>query len=130
MESIFHVLQVYHEKVLQCNVSGYPSPSIYWLTPHGVFPASAVLEAIDYVVRERGIEQVQLGELDFFHGKLTATGGMHSDTEGQVDRFYKRLQARQEYIDDQQSKAAARVDRQAGPAGSAAARDRPRLQSR
>ncbi|NIS79144.1 MAG: 50S ribosomal protein L31 [Anaerolineales bacterium] len=31
------------------------------------------------------------------------------DTEGQVDRFYKRLQARQEYIDDQVERQAART---------------------
>jgi len=31
------------------------------------------------------------------------------DTEGQVDRFYKKLQARQDFIDDQEAKAAARV---------------------
>jgi large subunit ribosomal protein L31 len=31
------------------------------------------------------------------------------DREGQVDRFYKRLQARQEYIDDQQAKEQGKV---------------------
>jgi large subunit ribosomal protein L31 len=31
------------------------------------------------------------------------------DREGQVDRFYKRLQARQEYIDDQQAKEQEKV---------------------
>ena len=31
------------------------------------------------------------------------------DTEGQVDRLYKKLQARQEFISDQEAKAAARV---------------------
>ena len=31
------------------------------------------------------------------------------DREGQVDRFYKRLQVRQEYIDDQQAKAEGKV---------------------
>lgn len=31
------------------------------------------------------------------------------DTEGQVDRFYKRLQARQEYIEEQQARESARV---------------------
>ena len=32
------------------------------------------------------------------------------DMEGQVDRFYRRLQARQEYIDDQQAKDAKKTD--------------------
>jgi large subunit ribosomal protein L31 len=31
------------------------------------------------------------------------------DTEGQVDRFYKRLQARQEYIDEKKAREAARI---------------------
>ncbi len=31
------------------------------------------------------------------------------DTEGQVDRFYKKLQARQKYIEEKEAKAAARV---------------------
>jgi len=31
------------------------------------------------------------------------------DTEGQVDRFYKKLQARQEYIDEKAAKEAERV---------------------
>jgi large subunit ribosomal protein L31 len=31
------------------------------------------------------------------------------DTEGQVDRFYKRLEARQQYIDEKEARAAARV---------------------
>jgi large subunit ribosomal protein L31 len=31
------------------------------------------------------------------------------DTEGQVDRFYKRLEARQQYIDEQEAQAASRV---------------------
>jgi len=31
------------------------------------------------------------------------------DTEGQVDRFYKRLQARQEYVQDKEAKEQARV---------------------
>ena len=31
------------------------------------------------------------------------------DREGQVDRFYKRLQVRQEYIDEQQAKAEGKV---------------------
>ena len=31
------------------------------------------------------------------------------DTEGQVDRFYKKLQARQQYIDDQEAREAART---------------------
>jgi large subunit ribosomal protein L31 len=31
------------------------------------------------------------------------------DTEGQVDRFYKKLQARQEYISEKEAAAAARV---------------------
>jgi large subunit ribosomal protein L31 len=31
------------------------------------------------------------------------------DTEGQVDRFYKKLQARQEFLAQQEAKAAARV---------------------
>ncbi len=31
------------------------------------------------------------------------------DTEGQVDRFYKRLQARQEYITEQEEREAART---------------------
>ena len=31
------------------------------------------------------------------------------DTEGQVDRFYKKLQARQEYIDEQEAREAAKV---------------------
>jgi large subunit ribosomal protein L31 len=31
------------------------------------------------------------------------------DTEGQVDRFYKRLEARQQYIDEKEAKAASRV---------------------
>ena len=31
------------------------------------------------------------------------------DTEGQVDRFYKRLQARQDYISDQEEREAART---------------------
>jgi large subunit ribosomal protein L31 len=31
------------------------------------------------------------------------------DTEGQVDRFYKKLQARQEYIDEVEARAAAKV---------------------
>ena len=31
------------------------------------------------------------------------------DREGQVDRFYKRLQVRQEYIDDQQAKSEGKV---------------------
>jgi large subunit ribosomal protein L31 len=31
------------------------------------------------------------------------------DTEGQVDRFYKKLQARQQYIDEQEARDAARV---------------------
>ena len=31
------------------------------------------------------------------------------DREGQVDRFYKRLQVRQEYIEDQQAKAEGKV---------------------
>jgi len=31
------------------------------------------------------------------------------DTEGQVDRFYKRLEARQQYIDEKDSKDAAQV---------------------
>lgn len=31
------------------------------------------------------------------------------DTEGQVDRFYKKLQARQDFIADQEAKAAAQV---------------------
>ncbi len=31
------------------------------------------------------------------------------DTEGQVDRFYKKLQARQEYIDQAEARAAAKV---------------------
>ena len=31
------------------------------------------------------------------------------DTEGQVDRFYKRLQARQQYLEDRQAQEAAQV---------------------
>jgi large subunit ribosomal protein L31 len=31
------------------------------------------------------------------------------DTEGQVDRFYKKLQARQQYIEDQEARDAART---------------------
>lgn len=31
------------------------------------------------------------------------------DIEGQVDRFYKKLQARQDYVEDKKAKAAARV---------------------
>jgi large subunit ribosomal protein L31 len=31
------------------------------------------------------------------------------DTEGQVDRFYKKLQARQQYVADQEAREAARV---------------------
>ena len=31
------------------------------------------------------------------------------DTEGQVDRFYKKLQARQEYISDREAREAERV---------------------
>jgi large subunit ribosomal protein L31 len=31
------------------------------------------------------------------------------DTEGQVDRFYKKLQARQEYIEEQEAREAAKV---------------------
>jgi large subunit ribosomal protein L31 len=31
------------------------------------------------------------------------------DTEGQVDRFYKKLQARQAYVDEQQAREAART---------------------
>lgn len=31
------------------------------------------------------------------------------DTEGQVDRFYKRLEARQKYVDDKKSRATAKV---------------------
>lgn len=31
------------------------------------------------------------------------------DTEGQVDRFYKKLQARQQFIDDQEARDAART---------------------
>jgi len=31
------------------------------------------------------------------------------DTEGQVDRFYKKLQARQQYINDQEAREAART---------------------
>lgn len=31
------------------------------------------------------------------------------DTEGQVDRFYKKLQARQEYLDEQEARRAART---------------------
>lgn len=31
------------------------------------------------------------------------------DTEGQVDRFYKKLQARQEYVDEQQAREEAKV---------------------
>jgi large subunit ribosomal protein L31 len=31
------------------------------------------------------------------------------DTEGQVDRFYKRLQARQEFIDEKKAREAARI---------------------
>jgi large subunit ribosomal protein L31 len=31
------------------------------------------------------------------------------DTEGQVDRFYKRLEARQQYIDEKEAQAASRV---------------------
>jgi large subunit ribosomal protein L31 len=31
------------------------------------------------------------------------------DTEGQVDRFYKRLQARQDYLDEQQAREAEKV---------------------
>ena len=31
------------------------------------------------------------------------------DTEGQVDRFYKRLEARQQFIDDQDAKDAAKI---------------------
>jgi large subunit ribosomal protein L31 len=31
------------------------------------------------------------------------------DTEGQVDRFYKKLQARQQYISDQEAREAART---------------------
>jgi len=31
------------------------------------------------------------------------------DTEGQVDRFYKKLQARQQYIQDQETRASART---------------------
>jgi large subunit ribosomal protein L31 len=31
------------------------------------------------------------------------------DTEGQVDRFYKKLQARQDYLDEKEAVAAARV---------------------
>ncbi len=31
------------------------------------------------------------------------------DTEGQVDRFYKKLQARQQYLDDQEAREAART---------------------
>ncbi len=31
------------------------------------------------------------------------------DIEGQVDRFYKKLQARQEYLEDKEQKAAAKV---------------------
>ena len=31
------------------------------------------------------------------------------DTEGQVDRFYKKLQARQKFLQEQEAKAAARV---------------------
>jgi radical SAM superfamily enzyme YgiQ (UPF0313 family) len=36
-------------------------------SPYGVFPAVAVIEALRYLVQERGIRQVLLGELDFFH---------------------------------------------------------------
>jgi large subunit ribosomal protein L31 len=31
------------------------------------------------------------------------------DTEGQVDRFYRKLQARQQYLDEQDARASARV---------------------
>jgi large subunit ribosomal protein L31 len=31
------------------------------------------------------------------------------DTEGQVDRFYKKLQARQQYLDEQQAREEARI---------------------
>lgn len=31
------------------------------------------------------------------------------DSEGQVDRFYRKLQARQEFLDDKEARAAARV---------------------
>ncbi len=31
------------------------------------------------------------------------------DTEGQVDRFYKRLQARQQYIEDQKARTAEKI---------------------
>ena len=31
------------------------------------------------------------------------------DTEGQVDRFYKRLEARQQYVADQESRAASQI---------------------
>lgn len=34
------------------------------------------------------------------------------DTEGQVDRFYRKLQARQEYLDEKSAKAAARTSPQ------------------
>lgn len=41
------------------------------------------------------------------------------DTEGQVDRFYKKLQARQHYLDEQEAREAARtsLDRQISELG-------------
>ncbi len=41
-------------------------------SPYGVFPASAILDAVRFVTGERGVEQVMFGELDFFHHRKRA----------------------------------------------------------
>ena len=41
-------------------------------SPYGVFPAAAVVRAAAFFARERGVDQVLLGELDFLHRKERA----------------------------------------------------------
>ncbi len=48
--------------------------------------------------------EVWSGNHPFYTGEMRIV-----DTEGQVDRFYKRLQARQEYLDEKRSAADART---------------------
>jgi large subunit ribosomal protein L31 len=43
------------------------------------------------------------------HPFFSGEGARLIDIEGQVDRFYKKLQARQTYVDDKQSRSQARV---------------------
>ena len=48
--------------------------------------------------------EIWSGSHPFYTGQMRIV-----DTEGQVDRFYKRLQARQEYLDEKQARAEERV---------------------